>query len=368
MCALKFSLASEADDAELRARMAEDWLPGDITVSFRREPNFFYGSHVQGQSAQIIKCIDTKHDKFVGLGSRFITNVYINGKSRRVGYLADLRAHPDYRGSTGLARGYRYLRQLHLDEPVPFYYSMILDDNQHAKNILTAARCGLPLYRDMGRFLTPVVYLDLPKRAVQISGVTFQAANEKDLAEIFLFITQHAREKQLAPAIGLEDFNTKRLRDLNASDFYLARQGSEIIGVMAAWDQRRFRQTYVERYNNILGLIRPVYNAISTFTPLKPLPAPGNEVTYFYLAFITIKNNDPEIFRGLLRFLYNHRRAGPWNYFIAGLHETDPLSEVLNEYRRVEVAGRLFLVHYPENQADFEQLDDRIPYLEIAMI
>ena len=368
MSKLSFSLATEADDPELRARMAEDWLPGNITVSFRREPCFFYGSSVQGESAQIIKCIDLQSGKLIGLGSRIENKVYINGEAQRIGYLADLRAHPEYRGSSALARAYHYLRQLHLKDPIPFYYSMILEDNHIARNILTSARCGLPYYRDMGRFLTPAVFLDLPKKPIKIEGISFRHARENDLSNIFFFIEKHAREKQLAPVIELKDFNTARLRDLFVDDFYLAIQDEKIIGVIAAWDQSAFRQTYIERYSKALRMIRPIYNLISKLTALKPLPAPGNKVPYFYLALVTIKNNEPEIFRGLLRYLYNDRRTGPWNYFISGLHEADPLNNVLKEYRRIDVAGRLFLVHYPENQLDYEQLDNRIPYVEIAMI
>jgi hypothetical protein len=368
MAVLSFKLATVDDDAALRARMKEDALPGNITVSFRREPSFFYGSYVQGDVPQIIKCLDTQSGRLVGLGSRIISQVYVNGQAQRVGYLADLRAHSKYRGSTALARGYRYLRQLHLQDSVPLYYSMILQDNHVARNILTSARCGLPCYRDIGRFLTPAVYLDFPKKMVNIDGVSFRRASDVDLNAIFSFIQRCASEKQLAPVLKLGDYGTDRLRDLNVNDFYLAVQDTEIVGIIAAWDQGAFRQTHVERYSMSLGMMRPFYNSISKFTSLKPLPAPGSHVPYFYLAFVSIKNNEPEIFRGLLRYLYNHRRTGPWSYFIAGLHEKDPLSRVLFEYRRIDVSGQLYVVHYPENQPEYEQFDNRIPYVEIAMI
>ncbi len=368
MSSISFQLANMQDDLALRERMANDWMAGEISVSFRREPNYFYGSGVQGTNAQIIKCIESETGKIIGLGSRFINDVYINGEAAKMGYLADLRAHPSYRGKTGLMRGYQYLRQLHDQDPVPLYYSMILDDNETAKEILTSARCGLPLYRDIGKFLTPAIFLDIPKKALTIPGVSFRAAVETDKAAIFDFIAENVSTKQLAPVITKNDLASDRLRDLSIKDFYLAFQDGKIIGVIAAWDQSQFRQTYVEQYNLRLSLFRPIYNSLSKFTPLKPFPSPGKHVPYFYLAFCTVRDNNPSIFRALLRYLYNDRRNGPWNYFIAGLHERDPLSRVLTEYRRIEVSGRLFIVHYPENLQDYKNLDSRIPYLEIAMI
>ena len=365
---LNYALATHEDDAALRARMAEDWLHGDITVSFRREPCFFYGSGVQGKQAQVIKCVDSDTNKLIGLGSRLVNDAFINGKKQRIGYLADLRTHPDYRGGTALVRGYRYLRKLHVADPLPLYYSMILEENRAALQVLTKARCDLPLYRDVGRFLTPAIYLDVPRRSVSVEGISFRRANTQDLQQVFDFMAARAPDKQFAPALTVTDMHTARLRGLSADDVFLALRGDRIVGTIAAWDQTAFRQTCVERYNAGLWMMRPIYNALSRFTAFKPLPPPGDMVPYFYLAFINIEGNDPLLFRGLLRFVYNNRRKGRWNYFIAGLHEFDPLSQVLLEYRRIDVAGRLFAVHYPEDRAMYEQLDSRIPYVEIAMI
>lgn len=365
---LNFALAEPEDDAALRTRMADDWLHGDITVSFRREPSFFHGSGVQGKRAQVIKCFDSDTNRLVGMGSRLDNEAYVNGTKQRVGYLGDLRLHPGYRGGTALARAYRYLRELHVADPLPLYTSMILEENRPALDVLTRSRCGLPAYRDVGRFVTPAIYLDVPKSPIAVDGISFRRANGQDLRQIFDFIAAHAPDKQFAPALALADMHTPRLRGLGADDFYLALRGERIIATIAAWDQTAFRQTCVERYNAGLRLMRPLYNTLSRFTALKPLPAPGSMVPYFYLALIHIEGNDPLLFRSLLRFVYNDRRKGRWSYCIAGLHETDPLSSVLREYRRIDVAGRLFVVHYPEYRSAYDQLDERIPYVEIAMI
>ncbi len=365
---LNYALATRDDDAALRARMAQDWLHGDITVSFRREPSFFYGSDVQGKQAQVIKCVDSDTNTLIGLGSRLVNDAFVNGNRQRIGYLADLRLHPDYRGGTALVRAYRYLHKLHRADPVPLYYSMILEENRPALRVLTAARCGLPVYRDVGRFLTPAIYLDVPRRRLSVDGISFRRAKQQDLQQVFDFVAARAPDKQFAPALTVADMHTPRLRGLGADDFFLALRGDRIVGTIAAWDQTAFRQTCVERYNAGLWMMRPIYNALSRFSAFKPLPPRGSMVPYFYLAFINIEGNDPLLFRSLLRFVYNDRRKGRWNYFIAGLHETDPLSKVLLEYRRIDVAGRLFVVHYPEDQSVYEQLDGRIPYVEIAMI
>ena len=65
-----FDLAGPADDAQLRARMAEDRMEGSIAISFRREPSYFAGCRVQGDATQVMKCVDTATGRIVGLGSR----------------------------------------------------------------------------------------------------------------------------------------------------------------------------------------------------------------------------------------------------------------------------------------------------------
>ena len=364
----EFSLAGPEDDDQLRQRMAEDWMGGNISVSFRREPSYFAGCQVQGESFQVMKCTEISTGKIVSLGSRLMTTVFINGQPERIGYLADLRLHAEYRNRTILARGYRFLRRLHEANPVPLYYSAILEGNTTALKNLLGGRAGLPQYQDLGLMLTPAIHLDFPKPRIDVPGVRFERGKGEKLPEILSFLHTWQAQKQFAPCYRLADFGSARLWGLKVEDFYLAIKENRIVGTVAAWNQRDFRQTYIEGYSLQLALMRPVYNLLARLTPLKPLPHPGSAVPYFYLAFVAVEGNDPEIFRGLVRAVYCDRITSPSHYFIAGLHETDPLSAVLKEYRRIEAAGRLFAVYYPDGEDFFNQLDGRIPYVEMATV
>ncbi|MEA5581228.1 hypothetical protein VB620_07730 [Nodularia harveyana UHCC-0300] len=368
MSQFQFTLATPADDPALRQRMAQDRMEGNIALSFRREPNYFAGSQVQGETVQVIKCIDNSNGEIIALGSRLINRAFINGELTKLGYLADLRVNPDYRRGTLLARGYKYLKKLHLKNPVPLYFSLILEGNLPAIKNLTGGRAGLPQYHDLGRIYSPAIHLDLPKSEIKIRGVTFQRGKPEMLPEILAFIKQWRSQKQFAPDYNIDDFHSHRLRGLKAEDFYLAIRNNELVGTIAAWEQETFRQTHIESYSPSLARMRFFYNLLAQVTPLKPLPSPGTMVPYFYLAFVAIAHNSPEIFRALLRQLYRDRYQGKWHYFIAGLHENDPLTAVLKEYRRIDAGGRLFAIHYPDGADSFNQLDGRIPYIEIGAI
>ena len=366
MSRFEFSIAGAADDAELRQRMAQDWMDGEIAVSFRREPSYFAGCALQGEDVQTIKCTDRTTGRIVGMGSRLKTHVYVNGEPKQIGYLADLRAAPQFRNGTLLARGYRFLRGLEQADRLPFSFSIVFDGNKRALKTLLGARAGLPVYTPMGAVRTPALHLDVPKRAIEVPGVAFAQGSAARAEEIVSFLNARMALRQLAPVYRPRDFQPGgRLADFPFERFYLALRGGRVAGTLAAWDQSAVRQTHIERYSTLLSLLRPFYNLASKLTPLKPLPSPGSRVPYLYLACLCVENDDPALFRGLLRFAYNALRKGPWHYAIAGLHERDPLAPVLSEYRSIPAAGRLFVVKFGGLPV---ALDGRVPYVEMAFV
>jgi hypothetical protein len=368
MSRLAFALASPADDAQLRRRMAEDWMEGSMAISFRREPSYFAGCRLQGEQAQVITCTDRCTGRIVGMGSRLVTPLHVNGRLQRVGYLADLRLQPAYRRGTALARGYRFLSGLHKADPLPFYLTLIFGDNTAALQSLVGARAGLPQYRPLGRMLTPALQLDFARPGLAIEGVSFERANSAAWPETLAFLRREAAAKQFSPAYADGDFAADgRFGGLSPGDFFVARGAGRVLGCLAAWDQSAVRQTHVERYAQPLRALRPLLNAAARISPLKPLPPPGERVPYLYLSCVAVEGNDVRLFRALLRFAYNELRRSRWHYAIVGLHEHDPLVQVLRDYRRIEAAGQLFIVHYPEDGDPLPGIDARTMSFEMAL-
>jgi len=373
-----FDLASEQDDPELRALMAEGVMEGDIAITFRREPSYFKGVCVYGDCNQVIKCVDTRTQRVVGLGCRSTSSAYIDGAARRVGYLSDLRSVPEIRRGTLLARGFGYLRQLHEADPVQFYFCVMYEGNSVAVDNLVGGRAGLPAFREFGRVLTPALHLDFPKGPLRLEGVSVERAKPQQMPAIVRFLNEWQRHKQLAPVYREADFGVgaaaRRFAGLRAEDFLLALREGEIVGTIAAWDQHSFRQTHVERYSRRLALVRPLYNLASSLTPLKALPRAGARIPFLYFSCMCAYEHDTDILRVLLRAMYNSTRSGPWHYAIVGLHEADPYARLLQEYRRIEAAGRVFIVHYPPGSGDVPALLDaqrqesQRTYVEVACI
>jgi hypothetical protein len=368
MSRYEFALAQAEDDAQLRACMASVWMEGRMAVSFRREPNYFAGCRVQGDAVQVVKCIDRVGGRIIGMGSRSTLRVHVDGRPMRLGYLADLRALPEGRNGTLLARGYRFLHELHERDPLPFYLSVIFDGNERALGNLLGARAGLPVYSSLGRIRTPAIQFDFAREPLPVDHTVFERANEGAMNDITAFLSGQLPLKQFSPVISAADFAAgARLNGLRARDFFVARRQGRIVACIAAWDQSNIRQTHIERYSPGLALLRPFVNLASKVSPLKPLPTPGGRVAHLYLCLAAVAGNDVPVFRGLLRHAYNALRTGSWHYAILGLHECDPLAAVFSDYRCIDAAGQLFVVHYPEDGDPMNSFDGRIAGVEMAL-
>lgn len=368
MTRYRFALADPSQDDALQKRMAEDVMRGTIAVSFRRAPSFFAGSALQGSTTQVITCTDTQSGRLVGLGTRATLSTYINGKMCDTGYLCDLRGDSRVRGGTLLARGYRYLQNLHREQPIPLYYTMVLDGNESVLSLLTSGRAGLPHYRALGKFSTPAIILAGKRKYSFDPDIELSQCSVTELDEVVAFVNRIYRNYQFAPVLTVEDFNNGRLAGLSAEDITVARMANRIVGVTACWDQSRVRQIHIEQYSSVLRFLRPSYNLLAGLLSYKPLPAAGNSLACFYLCMMAVENEDKVVFRHLLEHIYSQRRHGHWQLFFAGLHERHPLRSVLSAFRSIPAAGNLFAVHWPEDKRAFEELDQRVPHIEAGAL
>src|SRR5438105_3231848 len=91
--AFTIELAAQADDAALRHLLATNAVPGNVTVTFEREPNYFHGCDTLGDAWQVLVARAAQHGQreAVGVACRAVRKVFVNGSETRVGYLGQLR-------------------------------------------------------------------------------------------------------------------------------------------------------------------------------------------------------------------------------------------------------------------------------------
>ena len=362
------TLAERGDDPELRALLRDNPMNGSMQVTFEREPDFFSSCAIRGDFHQVGVGRDLESGRIVGLGTRSIADAFVNGRSVPFGWLSDLRLEPACRGGTLVARGYRFLRQLHGDGRVELYGTVIFQNNQTALRTIAATRAGLPAYHDLGVLHCPGINLRRRKPTLT-AGCDIVRAGRELLPEIVDCLNRNNARKQFAPLHDVESFiHGNRWKDFQPSDFFVALRNNHVVGVVGRWDQSAFKQTRVISYGKRLRWMVPAANVVQTLLGAPAFPEPGQYVPFFYMSFIAIDQDDVGVFRALLRQVYNDSVGSSFRYAMVGLHERDPLLAAMKDYSLTPFAGRLFCVCFADGEHMYRTLDGRVPYVEAATL
>jgi hypothetical protein len=346
-------------------------MPGKISVTFQREPSYFAGAVVDGRFHQVIVCRDSLNKRVVGFGCRGVRPRYVNGHSRPVGYLSLLRLLSEYRSRGLVARGYKFLRQLHGDGCTPLYLTTIAQGNERAISTLTSARAFLPGYHRAGDYQTAVI--PIPRRSrgqADDRGFQVRNATPADVDILLPFLARVGPSRQFFPKYEQTDFFQPggTFRDLRPDDLLLAFSRERLVGVLGAWDQHRFRQTVVHRLDAPSRWWRPVYNALANVRGWPRLPKPGGRFCHVTAVLPVVEHDDRSVFTALLDTLLDRLTATGHDFLLLGMHETDPLLELITNRAAVTYVTHVYHVCWTDGEALLGCLDDRPIYLELGCL
>jgi len=362
----RFERATSADESMLRKFARRMEMPGAIRFVFEREPDYFQALCVEGRETRVLVCRDLVTGCVVATGHRSFKPMYINGELSSAGYLSGLRLEQSVRNRRILARGYAFLRDCHQDGEAPFYLTTIMEDNHRAKAILLSDRAGLPRYHDFGKFCCMALGLRRQFRRSAGADIRVRCARAADGPAIVDFLRREGRSRQFFPEYRMEDVGVPGglLSHLAWEDIFLAFRGSEMLGMAAAWDQRPIRQWRVTGYNAWLRRLRIPLNLAASLKGFPALPPSGATLNYFILSLVCIRHQDQRIFSALLDGVVCERRRR-YAFFLAGLHERDPLLPELLARPHLALPSRLYVVAWPDGEDAVRKLDRRlVPYLE----
>lgn len=365
-------LAAPQDDPAIRRLLATSAMPGDITVTFEREPDYFLGCGTMGHFCQVIVARHRPSGDIAGLACRAGGPRFVNGQVQALGYLGQIRIAEKYRGLWLISRGLAFLRELDADERVPAYFGVISDDNTIARGVFVDhPRRHFPTLREAARLYTLGIILRKSNPSPRSAGseLEIRRGSREQLGAIVAFFRQHGAARQFFPAYVEDDFvASPTTRGFDVGDFVVAHRGGEIAGVMGLWDQSGYKQTVVQSFNGALRWLRPVYNAGARLAGAQPLAAPGQHIHSAYASFICVANHDPRVFRGLLRQVCAMAAGRGYAHLMLGLAEQDPLLPAARAYPHIAYHSRLYLAYWEKGKALVEQLDGRVPYIEIAAL
>lgn len=350
----EFALAEESDDDALRALLRQISMPGNITLSFQREPSFFLAEQAGSVMSQVMVCKDNKLGQIVGMGSRSMRPVYIDGQPAQVGYLSMLRGLPESRGNIALARGYRFLQELHTDGAVPYYFTTILDDNTEARSLLTSGRAGLPVYKPIARLLTYL--LPLTKNPMGKRSSDAVSRVEKDqLPAAVACLQQWNSRHQFAPRYTEQDMRgeSQLLPGFCWENLYVYREHGKVLGTLGLWDQQSLKQTVVTAYAKRMQFIRPFYNLLAHIRGQPRLPQVGENIRILYAAFLS---GNADAFTSLLQRVCAGWSGKGYDYLSLGFCEGNELAPIASRYAAQQLASTVYIVYWQDTSVSLPDL------------
>jgi hypothetical protein len=358
-------LATPDDDADIRALMGSVAMPGAVAVRFAREPDYFLGTTIMGDTCEVLIGRHQPDGQLVGMACRAEHRAYLNGQEAPLGYIGQIRIAASYRGHWLVHKGVKWFNEA--GPPDLLYFGVIASENPRARQLLLGSRPPGGVHTRQVYGLTTCAIILRPFRAHIASGVDVKPGSPETLAEIVAFLRLQSPRRQFYPAYRLEDFTGgSRLRGLRPQDIMVARRGKDVVGVMAAWDQAAYKQDIVDAYGPGLSRLRPVYDLVARVFGARPLTPPGQAIQLAFAACICIADDDPAVMRLLLSACAINAYQRGKAFLMIGLSNDDPLLAVARRYPHITYHSDLIAVAWSE--APVKQLDERIPYIEIATL
>jgi hypothetical protein len=374
--AVRFALATPADDAELRRLLRENPMKGRISISLEREPSYFAAAAIEGEHQTIVAY---EGDRVVCAGSVSARERFINGKAMRVGYLGGLRLDSSCRGRTSIVRrGYEMFRKLHEAGGPPIYLTSIAEDNEPARRLLEAGIRGMPTYRFLGKLVTFVVRPD----ALDAFPATWREwrrkvrtehATSEEMAELESLLRRAASAYQFAPVWSASELSSPaHCPGLRPASFSTVRSvEGNLLACAAVWDQRAFKQAVVRGYPPLLRRFRWLINAICRIERHVPrLPPIGSCIRSAYISHFAVEKEESDLVRAVLGHVQMEAYSKKIAHSIIAFDERDPRIKLLRDmmYGARRYVTRLYAVHWDDGAELAASLDDRLLAPEVAIL
>ncbi|HXI72548.1 MAG TPA: hypothetical protein VNN22_19570 [Verrucomicrobiae bacterium] len=365
---LPFALATPADDADIRRLLRENPMPGQITLTLEREPDYFADADLPGTEKQTI--IANEGGRMVCVGNCSIRERFVNGQPRRVGYLGGLRLDSRATGRFDiLRRGYEFFRELQTDKPADYYFTSIAADNLPARKFLERGLPGMPAYEFAGEFVTLLIGTPgtVPARCGVDGKLTVPGV--PDTGALFANLHDVNRSFQFAPCWTTDEITALRPLGLRSEDFQIISTGRSVITCAALWDQRAFKQTVIRGYSPWLAMARPAVNFAARIIGKPRLPAAGSVLAHAFVSHLAVEPENPDALIALiakLRMCAAGRRIG---FLMLGLAANDPrLTLLRRKFNGREYRSRIYVVRWPGLGGSASELDGRCHGPEVALL
>ena len=365
-----FSLrdATPADNAALIELAASCPMNGEMSLRMDRGPDFFALNRLEGDRWNL--AVAERAGRLVGSIAMSERNAYINGRPTRTGYVGDFKVHPSHR-DTRIADALSLRAEewfCSLPPAAPLFIT-VLAGNKAMERRLSGPR-GVASFQKVGTIRTHSLPILWRRKETRRPSVRVAPARWNDLDEMVALWNSVAPLRQLAPVLSVSSLADwiRNAPGLDISSYRLARSsGGELLGFLAVWDQRSFKQLTVVGYSRRMNAARLAFNSLCPFLGVERLPATGSPLACVTVANICVPADRSDVLRAILTTAYNELRDTRCSFMNVGLDVRDLLSEALSGFLPQPTDVNAYMMKIRSGVAP-EPLDGRPIHYEIALV
>ncbi|HKN59394.1 MAG TPA: GNAT family N-acetyltransferase, partial [Gemmatimonadaceae bacterium] len=325
--------ATPADNASLIELAAACPMKGEMSLRMDRGPDFFALNKLEGDRWNV--AVAERDGRVVGCIAMSERKAFVNGVQTRTGYVGDFKVHPAHR-DTRIAdalslRAESWFGSLPPSAPL---FITVLAGNRAMERRLSGPR-GVAAFRRVGTIRTHSVPILWRRRVSERPSVRFEPARWSDLEEMVALWNRVGPLRQLAPVLSATSLSEwiREAPGLDISSYCVARSADgELLGFLAVWDQRSFKQLTVVGYSSRMKAARTAFNLLCPFVRAERLPTTGSPLQCVTIANLCVPSDRADVLRALVTSAYNDLTSSSCSFMNIGLDTRDPLSDAMTGF------------------------------------
>jgi len=360
--------ATLEDNEQLIALSAACAMVGDISLRIDRGPDFFALNRLEGERWRL--GVAESNGRVVGCVAVSERSAFVNGRQMRTGYVGDLKVHPEYR-DTRIADALSHYAErgcAELPAAAPVMIT-VLAGNRAMERRLSGPR-GVSAFRRIATIRTHSIPILWRRGSPGSGNARIEPARWSDLDRMVQLWQKVAPERQLAPVLNADSLASwiRSAPGLDIDSYRIARSANgEILGFVAIWDQRSFKQLTVVGYSRRMKAARTAFNTLATVTGSQRMPRQGFSLNCATVAHICVPRDRTDVLRALLTSTYNELGSTDCSVVNVGLDTRDPLSAAVEGFFAQPTDVNAYLVTTRRGVLP-EFLDSRPLHYEIALV
>jgi predicted N-acetyltransferase YhbS len=347
-------LASESDNADLRALGRETPMTGAVSLRIDREPDFFELLRLRGGGATFVA---SDKGRVIGCVSATFRDVYVDGSPQRLAYLGDLRVSPIFGGSRAAFELIRSVAGFVKDSGVDIGFCVVASGNERMLSLLATDRPGMPRMEGVGEFI--VSHILPSSRDIVSRDCEVEEMDPQHTDEVCRLCNEVNMKYQLGLVITQSQLRANGIRTLTA------RRKGVLVATASSFDAQEAKQNVLLRMPRLLGYGLRVAQRLN---PAYRAPTSGQSIRTLYLrCFACIPGEE-----AALGLLIHHVRREAFQRGCAcvcvGMHRRDRTRRALRLLPRYGVKAEGFVSSGAGNRAVVARIATGITMDDFALV